>query len=397
MRSVSNQRYWLRHNSLRREASPYARQVRAASAVLALVLSGAPPQVHAVSDPLQSDSQVTVQPTQGVSTAQNIVVAPIPISNPSLGTGLALTGMLLYKVDQDSPESFTALGGGYLSSGSWLVGAGQKLNFDSDQYRLTAAVGVGQVNYTFFGVGADSTSTGIPIDQKAAGGMLDFRRRFFQALHIGLRYNYGSVETSLAAPPGSLAPLLSEKELDLKVAGLGLVASWDTRDRQFSPREGTYVEFKSNFASSAFGSDLEFQTYSAAWNAYYTLGDPNVLAARVSLCKVSQSTPFFATCAYGSQGDLRGYEAGRYRDVNMITAQAEYRVRLWSRFGVVAFAGTGSVAGSFGGLFSAQSLPAAGIGLRYVAVPSQGVNVSADYAWGKNGSSGLYVYIGDSF
>lgn len=31
------------------------------------------------------------------------------------------------------------------------------------------------------------------------------------------------------------------------------------------------------------------------------------------------------------------------------------------------------------------------------SVPSQGVNISVDYAWGKAGSSGLYVYIGDSF
>jgi hypothetical protein len=365
--------------------------------VLAIALSSLSQRTYAITDPTQTEGQTQVEPEQGVKTGYDTVVAPIPISNPSIGSGLALTGMVLYKVDQDSPESSTALGAGYLSSGSWLVGIGQKLNFDADRYRLVAALGVGQVNYSFFGVGADSTSVGVPIEQKVAGGMVDFRRQIIPGLHIGLRYSYGTVKTSLQAPPGQLAPILDGQELDLTIAGLGPVASWDTRDRQFSPTKGTFAEFKSNFASSTFGSDLQFQTYSLAWNAYYALGAPNVLAARVYLCKVSQSAPFFATCAYGAGSDLRGYEAGRYRDLNLIAAQAEYRLRLASRFGAVVFAGTGSVAHSFGDLFSSPSLPAAGIGLRYLAVPSQGVNISVDYAWGKSGSSGLYVYIGDSF
>jgi len=35
-----------------------------------------------------------------------------------------------------------------------------------------------------------------------------------------------------------------------------------------------------------------------------------------------------------------------------------------------------------------------GVGLRSLAVPASGVNISIDYAWGKSGSGGLYGYIG---
>jgi hypothetical protein len=370
----------------------------AAYGVIAVVCSGALQEARAVTDPTKLEAQSQVDPAQALSVdGHNIVVAPIPVSNPSVGTGLALTGMLLYKTDPQSPESFTALGAGYLSSHSWLVGAGEKLNFDADLYRLTAGLGYGQVNYHFFGVGAAASNVSIPLEQKVFGGMFDFRRRIVAALHVGLRWSYADVKTALGATPGPLAPVIDGRELDVKISGLGLVASWDTRDSGFAPTQGTYAEFKSNFASSAFGSDLTFQTYSLAWNAYYALDAPNVLAARIYVCKVSQSAPFFDTCAYGAGDDLRGYEAGRYRDRNMIAGQAEYRLRLSSRFGAVAFAGTGSVASSFGSLFSSTMLPAAGIGLRFLAVPSQGVNISVDYAWGKGGSNGLYVYIGDSF
>jgi hypothetical protein len=279
----------------------------ARGATLAVALTGTSQQLLAGTDPTTVEGQSQIGPAQAVSTGRNFVVAPIPVSNPSVGTGLAVTGMLLYKVDPGSPESSTALGAGYLSSHSWLVGGGEKLNFDADLYRLNAAIGYGQIHYNFFGVGADSSSSGIPIDQRVLGGMLDFRRKIVSALHIGLRWTYADVKTALDAPPESLAPILSGKALDLKVSGLGVVASWDTRDREFSPTKGTYIELRSNFASSAFGSDLTFQTYSLVWNAYYSLSAPNVLAARVYLCKVSQSTPFFDTCAYGSNDDLRGY------------------------------------------------------------------------------------------
>ena len=73
----------------------------------------------------------------------------------------------------------------------------------------------------------------------------------------------------------------------------------------------------------------------------------------------------------------------------------EYRRSLFGRFGAVAFVGARSVADTFGNLFSSTLLPAGGVGLRYLAVPASGVNISIDYVWGKSGSGGLYGYIGD--
>ena len=35
--------------------------------------------------------------------------------------------------------------------------------------------------------------------------------------------------------------------------------------------------------------------------------------------------PFYDQCLLGMSQDLRGYEAGRYRDRRMLAAQAEYR------------------------------------------------------------------------
>jgi hypothetical protein len=45
-----------------------------------------------------------------------LVVAPIPIVNPTFGTGLALGGMYLYQLDEGSQPSFTAAAGAYTDS-----------------------------------------------------------------------------------------------------------------------------------------------------------------------------------------------------------------------------------------------------------------------------------------
>lgn len=111
---------------------PPPRVLRFTALLAALLTPWGPLRAADGSDPTQSDAEVVRDPPAKISAGGNLVIAPIPISNPSVGSGLALTGMWLYKVDAQSPESSTAFGGGYLSSGTWLAGAGQKLNFDAD-------------------------------------------------------------------------------------------------------------------------------------------------------------------------------------------------------------------------------------------------------------------------
>jgi Omp85 superfamily domain len=379
------------------------RTSRAPASVLLWLLLGTAMRCIADSPtPLATNADTNLDPATGAkSSGSNIVVAPIPISNPSIGSGLALAGLILYQMDEQSPASFTGLGGAYTSSDSWAAAVAEKLYFLSDNFRLTAGAGTGQINYDYFGVGNGQNSSGIdvPLRQHFLAGLLDFRMKVFDALHIGLRWRYASIDTSVhgLAPP--FGPIINDQQLNLVVSGLGLVASWDTRDRTFAPSHGIFAEFRSSFQRSAFGSDLQYETYSLAVNGYFPapFRDTDVFAARLYLCRVSDSAPFFDTCSFGSGFDLRGYEAGRYRDFSLIAGQAEYRLALSRRFGAVAFAGAGTVAPSLGDLGSGRFLPSIGLGARFLAAPKQGVMISADYAWGSGGSSGLYVYIGDSF
>ena len=58
--------------------------------------------------------------------------------------------------------------------------------------------------------------------------------------------------------------------------------------------------------------------------------------------------------------------------------------------------GVGSVANSFGSFNSDSLLPSIGAGVRYMASKKYRVNVSMDYAVGRD-FHGLYFYIGEAF
>jgi hypothetical protein len=60
-------------------------------------------------------------------------------------------------------------------------------------------------------------------------------------------------------------------------------------------------------------------------------------------------------------------------------------------------AGVGEVAPSFGDMSGDDLLPAGGLGVRFMAAPDNRANVSADIAWGKDGDTAFYLYVGEAF
>jgi hypothetical protein len=55
------------------------------------------------------------------------------------------------------------------------------------------------------------------------------------------------------------------------------------------------------------------------------------------------------------------------------------------------------VAKSFGDLGSGDLLPGGGVGIRYLLSRSNPINFRIDLAWGKGGSHGVHVGVGEAF
>lgn len=96
----------------------------------------------------------------------NFVVVPIPISNPTLDTGLVVGGAYFYAQTEEQkkvqPASLTALGGLYTTNDSRAFVIAQQNYWKNDRWRFTGAVGGADLRLSL--LAPDDTSDGSSVD-----------------------------------------------------------------------------------------------------------------------------------------------------------------------------------------------------------------------------------------
>ena len=358
---------------------------------------------HAAADTPASVTEDVQHNTDGITpdaeskSSRSFIVLPIPLSNPALGSGLVLAGTVLYKPDTAAQPWVTGIGVLGTDNKSRALAAFQKADFDEGRFRLTAGLGHADLNLKFYGIGAGAgdRDVAVPIEQVGNAVIAKGLMRVSGDFYAGIDYRYIDVNTQIKSESLPFPDLRPDGiELNSTISLLGADFEYDSRNRPFAPSEGSYATLATSWSRGAFGSDFSYDKQNVEANHYMDLGDSLVLAARLKLCHVGTGAPFYDLCLYGAESDLRGYEAGRYRDHALFAAQGELRWQFASRWGAVAFAGSGGVGPDFGAID--KMLPAAGVGVRFLASVAYHVNVRLDYAVGKDGGS-VYFSIGEAF
>jgi hypothetical protein len=346
--------------------------------------------------------EVNAVDPQAASTKRGeLVLAPLPMINPTLDNGLALVGGYVYRIDRTdlvTPPSFTIVAGFKTSNDSWGTAFAQKLNLMHDRVRLLTVVAYGDVNYEFFGIGEDAGDAGqsIKLNQRGPFVLTDALVRVGSRWYSGARYQI--LDMSVAAPDvsGTEDPVVPADDLKLRTAGLGPRLQFDSRDSQFYPRHGVHVDAFASFYGSAVGGRRTDQAWQTSISHFLSAGTRNVVAWHGVLCGVEGPAPFYDLCALGKSQDLRGYPIGQYRDSRMVAAQVEWRSEVWWRFGAVLFTGVGAVTPDFSEIAWDSLQPSGGAGLRFTLATRNHVNLRVDYAWGRK-SSALYVSVAEAF
>ena len=341
-----------------------------------------------------ASSQTPVSPKQEAASGRrgSLVVAPIPISSPALGTGLIpVLGYIfpLRKDDKVSPPSVLGVAGLVTDNGTRGFAAYADLFFGGDTYRITSLYVHGNLNYDLYGVGVAAGTAGrkFPLEQSGQGFRAEVLRRIGWDFFFGVRFWTGGSEvvprlSGGTTPSGTPPPDLG---INTTLRALGLRLKRETSPNRFYPTSGTLLDFTSDFFSDALGSKYSFQAYRFTFNKYGSLRKNQVIAYNLFLCGTGGDPPFYGNCVYGTNNELRGYTAGRYLDRYMFATQLEYRLSLPKRFGLVGFGGIGEVVPGGSQIFRSSSfLPAGGGGLRFKLSKKYGVNLRADIAQGKD-------------
>jgi hypothetical protein len=357
---------------------------------------------------------------QGEAKRGEWIAAPIPISNPAIGSGLEWVAAYLFKFHKDdkvSPDSIIGTGGLFTNNGSWGVAVAAKLYLKEDRYRLTAGGGTAGINADIYGVGKWAGDRGLflPLTVDGSAFVTEALFRIGKDLYIGPRFQYRNLTLAINQeevdipdidnPPEHLQEIVDEIRASLlhqQTVGVGPRIQLDTRDNTFYPRKGFFLDSGIDLFTEALGSRYSYQYYKLAFNKYTSLGNRQVLAFRGMGCAAAgDHVPIYDLCLFGSSNDVRGYSAGRYQDRRMFATQAEYRLNLplsgfFGRFGVVAFGGFGGIGAKFSDIGFSDLLPGGGGGLRFRLTKQNPINFRIDYGIGKVGHT-LTIGVAEAF
>ncbi len=331
----------------------------------------------------------------------SFVIAPIPISSPTFGSGLVLALGYVFKLKMDdklSPPSTIGVVGAFTNSGSGGFGLGGRLYFSENKYQTTVVLAKGHAVFDFYGIGRIPGRDPIVVPINGGGKIFfgEFMRNVGKSIFIGPRFQYRKLDIRLNGPETPGGFVIPDIDLHSTSAALGFHVQRDKRDSTFYPRKGSLFDFTGDFFDQAFGSRRQYQTYKMSYNGYREVAKKQVLAYRGMACAANGSVPFYDLCLYGFGADIRGYTGGQFQNRRMFAMQGEYRLELPKRFGVVGFAGVGGVARDWNDFRSDELLPAAGVGLRFTLDKKNHINYRIDVGYGREGHT-LSIGVGEAF
>ncbi|TMV08808.1 hypothetical protein FGK63_06720 [Ruegeria sediminis] len=322
----------------------------------------------------------------------SIVVAPIPFSNPTIGSGLVLGAGYLFQLDEGSDPSVIGAGGLRSDNGSMAGAAAINLNLADNRWNVEAIYGKADVQYDLF------TSVGVlPIRQDGVLGRLSLSYGVTPDLSFGATFRY--LDTTITPAFVGLPPIPPpfDQFLNVKIGNVGVVSDWGTRDDTIYPADGHILHFEATRGYALNGLVQDYSKSYANYTFYLSPWNRGVVATRFSLCAASSETPFFDQCGLGTIDAFRGFSATQFLDFRSASLQVELRQRISKRIGVVAFGGAGQAGSDFSDLDTGGTHTAYGIGARYRVSQKFPLDFSVDFSRNDQQEDNLYIYVGQRF
>jgi hypothetical protein len=176
----------------------------------------------------------------------------------------------------------------------------------------------------------------------------------------------------------------------------------DTRDNTINAYKGSYANLIWGPRFKFLGSDANWASLILEYRTYFRFpaSSANILALwSYNWLTLSGTLPYLLLPNTGWDfANGRGYIQGRFRSNNMLDEEAEYRVQLTRNglFGMVVFANFQSFSAIETWKFGTPA-PACGLGLRIKLNKYSRTNIAIDYGWGRQGSHGFFVNLGEVF
>jgi len=349
-----------------------------------------------------------------------IVAAPVIGSNPSSGFIIGGAGqMTLFRGDPATTRITSGIASLTVSTKKQVV---FNVRFDSfsdgNRWLIEGDNRFQRTSQNVYGFGTSTpSSAALNTDYNFVRLHETISRQVAHDVYVGGGFRFDShagIEPADPSDPNaSTSPFLVYSEQHglptdgQQSAGFSVNALLNHRDSDINARRGWMAGGQYRWSFDGFlGGDSSWQSLFAEARAYIPL-EP-LARHRIALWTYADLVttgiaPYFDVPAtvmdtYGRSA--RGYQEGRYRGERLVYGEAEYRGALTSNglLGIVGFVTMTTVSNSLTGekLFDSVA-PSAGGGLRLLLDKRSRTNLCLDFAWGKDGASGVYLAIQEAF
>lgn len=301
----------------------------------------------------------------------------VPYYSKATNLGLGVSAVGYYGIGDVVPSTLS-VGGAATLSGAYRVALDGQNSFQGGRHRIDYNLSLYALPTDFWGVGYSSGYGAAFQSCKSSSESVRFAYRYspVRRLALSVAVGFEHIEYNL------VEPLLNS----VSALPLTLGAEYDSRDLKASPTKGVCLAFEGTVRPKGCGDMADTAMgLKASAVGYCKLWQGAVLAGEL-LCELnSASTPWLLYPQAGDSSRMRGYYTGRFRDRNMVFAQAELRQSLWRGLGFALWGGAGNWFGTEAFSWS-HTLPTYGVSLRFAA--SKSVTLRLDYGLGKRVAEG---------
>ncbi|MBW3163780.1 BamA/TamA family outer membrane protein [Ferrimonas balearica] len=342
--------------------------------------------------------------------AYGFLPVPIIITEPAVGYGLGVAGVFLHESQAEKeqrkaqtlssfdggaqllPPAATVVGALGTENGTWFALAGHRRTWGKDKIRYLVGGGIGEAKldiYTDLG-GVLPGGESIKFDTQTEAAVLIQTLQFRignSPMLLGVKQLFSQSNLSSSSP--IVDGFFRFTGLDRSTnSGLGLVATYDTRNNIFFPTRGFELNAEYMVHDEAIGADYDYQTLLLEGEGYLPLADrwSLAMAGRYETLSSSELLP----PTLNPYVHLRGISMLRYQGEQVGSVQAQLMYQLDNRWTLLGFYGIGQTRGEGS---ERETADAYGGGFRYQIARRYGIHMGVDLAF-SDSDTAMYITFG---
>lgn len=292
-----------------------------------------------------------------------------PSYNPeaSLGIGGAmLMTFRMNKYDTLSQRSFIPVGFNISINGTFVAAGAGTLFFNENKFRIYIKYGYRTEPANFYGIGYDEIKRAEELRDLFNKDSVTFHKasvQFFPRFVWEIRPNiYVGTLLDYNYYYGKDMPYWMEQNPQVRKygnkyhnIGIGGLFQYDTRDDVATPFSGVFLSAMGTLYGKYLGGDFNYEMIELEYRQFRQVFKRRSVLAWTAKSQIGiDNVPYTELPNFGNPFDLRGYAWGKYRDKSMAYGIVEYRHMFmseedykrgafWSKFGAVAWVGTGAI------------------------------------------------------